>query len=134
MSEHSNGTVRAVCTLCDAHCGLRVRVDQGRVVEVRGDVSDPFTRGHICPKAAALGDLMDDPDRVRTPLKRVGRDFVPVSWEEALGDIGQRLAAIRARDGADAVATYLGNPTAHDYGAALALFREDLGGGFESGV
>ncbi|MBK8590360.1 MAG: molybdopterin-dependent oxidoreductase [Sandaracinaceae bacterium] len=130
MSEHSNGTVRAVCTLCDAHCGLRVRVDQGRVVEVRGDVSDPFTRGHICPKAAALGDLMDDPDRVRTPLKRVGRDFVPVSWEEALGDIGQRLAAIRARDGADAVATYLGNPTAHDYGAALAstVLRAVLGG------
>ena len=120
MNQDASGTSRAVCSLCDAHCGLRVRVTEGRVVEVRGDVNDPFSRGHICPKAAALGDLMSDPDRVRAPLKRVGSEFVPVSWEEALTDIGARLAAIRARHGADAIATYLGNPTAHDYGAALA--------------
>ena len=130
MSAESSTSSRAVCTLCDAHCGLRVKVQGGRVTEVRGDQDDPFTRGHICPKAAALGDLMDDPDRVRTPLKRVAGGFVPVSWEEALADIGSRLAEIRGRAGVDAVATYLGNPTAHDYGAAIAstVLRGTFGG------
>lgn len=123
-------TRTATCMLCDANCGLRVTLDKGRVTGVRGDRDDPFTRGHICPKAAAIGDLMDDPDRVRRPLRRVGDKFEEVGWEEALEEIADRVAAIRRRHGPDAFATYLGNPTVHDYGAALAGYglRMALGG------
>ena len=61
------------CPLCEAMCGLLVEVGGRRIRAVRGDPDDPFSRGYICPKAAALADLHDDPDRLRTPLVRKGR-------------------------------------------------------------
>src|SRR5687767_13921943 len=56
----------ATCTLCEATCGVAVEVDAGRITSIRGDEADPFSRGYICPKAAALQDLYEDPDRLRT--------------------------------------------------------------------
>ncbi|MGF2075597.1 hypothetical protein, partial [Enterococcus casseliflavus] len=49
----------ATCTLCEAACGVAIEVDGNHVVSVRGDADDPFSRGYICPKAAALADLHD---------------------------------------------------------------------------
>ncbi|MFT5434004.1 MAG: anaerobic selenocysteine-containing dehydrogenase [Myxococcota bacterium] len=123
-------TKTAMCTLCDAHCGLEVSLDRGQPVSVFGDTSDPYTRGHICPKAAAIPDIMADPDRVRTPLRRVGDRFEEVSWEEALTEIGERLGRIRMEYDKDSVGTYLGNPMAHDHGGGLGLIalRTVLGG------
>ena len=123
-------TKTSICTLCDAHCGLEVTLDAGIPIRVRGDAGDPYTRGHICPKAAAIPDIMADPDRVRAPLRRVGDRFEEVSWDEALRDIGERLGRIRVKHGEDSVGTYLGNPVAHDHGGGLGLvaLRAVLGG------
>jgi len=74
------------CMLCEAVCGIRVDTDGERVTSIRGDADDPFSRGHLCPKAAALGDVSSDPDRVRQPLRRVGDRFVPIGWDEALDE------------------------------------------------
>ena len=71
-------TVHRVCTLCEAHCGIRVEVDDGRVTRISGDPDDVMSHGYICPKAAALADLHADPDRLRTPVRRVGDEFVPI--------------------------------------------------------
>jgi anaerobic selenocysteine-containing dehydrogenase len=105
--------------LCEAVCGIEVETENGRVTSVRGDSKDPFSRGHICPKAAALRDVHDDPDRVRQPLRRVGDRFVPVAWDEALDEAGQRLATIQKQHGRSAVALYFGNPTVHDHAALM---------------
>ena len=53
---------------------------------VRGNEDDPLSRGHICPKGVALADIYDDPDRLRRPMKRVGRatTWTEISWDEAL--------------------------------------------------
>ncbi|MFT3713280.1 MAG: molybdopterin-dependent oxidoreductase [Archangium sp.] len=107
------------CNLCEAICGLAIEHDGGQVKSIRGDKDDPFSRGHICPKALALGDVHHDPDRVRTPLKREGTKFVEVSWEEAFTDIGQRLRAIRREHGRDAVGFTQGNPVLHNLGASI---------------
>jgi anaerobic selenocysteine-containing dehydrogenase len=107
------------CMLCEAVCGIEVETDNGRVTSVRGDGKDPFSRGHICPKAAALRDVHDDPDRVRQPLRRVGDKFVPVGWDEALDEAAQKLAAIQKQHGRSAVALYFGNPTVHDHAALM---------------
>ena len=97
-------------------CGVLVEVDGERIRSVRGDPDDPFSRGYVCPKAAALADLHDDPDRIRTPLVRIGSDWRETSWDEALDRAAAGLAAVRGRHGRDAVALYYGNPVAHNLG------------------
>jgi anaerobic selenocysteine-containing dehydrogenase len=107
------------CTLCEAMCGLALEVDGGRVVSIRGDADDPFSRGHICPKGAALADVHADPDRLRQPMRRTPGGWQPVSWDEALDEAAERLRAVRHAHGRDAVAVYQGNPTVHNFGSML---------------
>ncbi len=108
------------CNLCEAICGLEVEVRDNRVVSIRGDEHDPFSRGYICPKAMALGDIQDDPDRLRRPVRRTrGGDWIEISWSEALDETADRIRATRAQHGADALAIYLGNPNVHSLGAML---------------
>lgn len=102
-------------------CGVLVEVDGQRIRTVRGDPDDPFSRGHICPKAAALVDLHDDPDRIRTPLVREGGTWREAAWEEALERAAAGLARVRRRHGRDAVAVYYGNPVAHNLGLMTHL-------------
>lgn len=117
------------CMLCEAVCGLVVTLEGGRVRGVRGDGDDPFSRGHMCPKAAAIPDVMEDPDRIREPVRRSGGRWEPVSWKAALAEAGEALAAVQRRHGRNAVALYLGNPTVHSYGATMAapLLSRGLG-------
>ena len=106
----------ATCPLCEAACGILVEVEGQRVRSIRGDDADPFSRGYLCPKAAALADLHDDPDRIRTPLIRDGSRWREVCWEEALDRAADGLVRTRRRYGRDAVAIYYGNPAAHNLG------------------
>ncbi len=106
----------ATCTFCEAACGVVVETDGERVVSIRGDDDDPQSRGYICPKAAALADLHEDPDRVRRPLVREGGAFREASWDEALRLAGDGLASVRDAHGRDALALYYGNPVAHNLG------------------
>jgi anaerobic selenocysteine-containing dehydrogenase len=124
-------TAFRTCPLCEATCGLAVTLRGDEVVEVRGDAQDVFSRGFLCPKGVGLKALHEDPDRVRTPLRRRadGSGFDPVSWEEALAFIGERVQAISAAHGRDAIAAYLGNPGAHSLGILLygRVFLKALG-------
>jgi len=104
------------CPLCEATCGVAVEVDGQRVVSVRGDEADPFSRGYICPKGTALSDLHHDPDRLRHPMRRDGDRWVEMGWDEAIELVATKLRAIRREHGADAIAVYQGNPTAHNLG------------------
>jgi len=115
--------------LCEAVCGLSVEIDGGVIKSVRGDKEDPFSQGHICPKAAAIIDVQDDPDRIREPQRRQGSTWRAVSWNDALNQAGERIAAIQRKYGRSAVAVYLGNPGVHSYSALLAtpLFSRALG-------
>ena len=109
------------CTLCEAHCGIHVTVTDGKVSRIEGNPDDVFSKGYICPKATAMGGLHHDPDRLRTPLRRVGDRFEPVSWEAAFAEIGARLRRVRKEHGVRALGMYLGNPAAHSSGAVYGL-------------
>lgn len=109
------------CHLCEAICGLAIETesDEGgvpRIRSIKGDPQDCFSRGHVCPKAVALQDIQDDPDRLRQPLRRVGSEWQPIGWDEAFALVASRLGEIRERHGNDAVAVYQGNPSVHNYG------------------
>lgn len=114
-------TVFRTCSLCEAMCGLRFEVEGGRIVSVAPDEDDVFSQGYICPKGASIAKVHDDPDRLRTPMRRTpAGDFEPIGWEEAISLVAGRLNEIRREHGNDAVALYVGNPVAHNH-AALAL-------------
>jgi len=107
------------CHLCEAMCGIAIEVEDGRIVSIRGDRDDPFSRGHVCPKAVALKDVHEDPDRLRRPVRRTSRGWSEVGWDEALGEAAERLAAVQNAHGKNAVAVYQGNPVAHNHGALI---------------
>ena len=109
------------CPLCEATCGLRLEVEDGRVTRIRGDDDDPFSQGFICPKGSTLGTLHEDPDRLRQPLVRRNGAHVEVSWEEAFAEVERRLAAVTTGHGRDTVAVYIGNPNAHNFANTLAI-------------
>ena len=106
----------STCPLCEASCGIVVELDGDRVRLIRGDSDDPLSCGHICPKAAALDDLHQDPDRLRAPLIRDGSTRREASWDEALDRAAEGLRDVRRRHGRDAVAVYYGNAVAHNLG------------------
>ena len=109
------------CPLCEAICGLELAYEDERLVAIRGDAADPFSRGHVCPKGNAIIDLENDPDRLRTPVRRVGSEWQPIAWDEAIALAGSQLAGIQQRHGASAIAAYLGNPNVHHFGHTAYL-------------
>jgi anaerobic selenocysteine-containing dehydrogenase len=120
MTRMAAETRVGVCNICEAICGLELTVEDGRVTGVRGNPSDPLSRGHICPKGVSIGDLHDDPDRLRRPRvrDRATGTWQEVSWDEALDLVADRVAATINEHGKDALGIYLGNPNAHSLGSA----------------
>ena len=112
-----------ICPLCEACCGLELKVRDGKVLSIRGHDADVFSAGYICPKGVALKDLHEDPDRLRTPLIKRDGEFVPASWDEAFAEIGRRLPPILAQHGRHAAAVSVGNPSAHKISLLLYFSR-----------
>ncbi|MDO6536100.1 molybdopterin oxidoreductase family protein [Alteromonas stellipolaris] len=109
----------STCTLCEAMCGIEVVTQGNRILSIKGDKDNPFSEGHICPKASALKDLYDDPDRLKRPIKKVGDEWQEIPWSEAFDYVAEKLHHIQSTHGKDAVGVYLGNPNAHNMGAIL---------------
>lgn len=131
MSEQQKVIHHRACHLCEAICGLLIETQGDQIISIKGDPDDPLSRGHICPKAVALQDIHSDPDRLRSPVKRVRRedgsdDFVPIQWSEALDTVASALVKAVQDNGVDSIGVYLGNPTVHNYGMLThqgSLFR-----------
>ncbi len=103
------------CNLCEAICGLEFKVRGTEILQIKGDAADPLSRGHICPKAVALKDIYEDPDRLRKPMQRIGDQWQEIEWDAAFDLVATKLAEAHLRD-PDSVAAYLGNPSVHNYG------------------
>ncbi|MCG7609139.1 molybdopterin-dependent oxidoreductase [Mycobacterium sp. CnD-18-1] len=105
-------------------------VEGGKLTALRPDKDHPLSAGFACQKGIAFTEVVNDPDRVTTPLKRTADGFEPVSWDAALDDIAARLTEIHGRHGSGALAWYMGNPAAFSYShlfAAMA-FAKGIGG------
>ena len=107
------------CNLCEAICGIEITHDDGKILSIAGDKLDPFSRGHICPKAVALKDIYEDPNRLKMPVKRTEEGWREIGWDEAFDETAGRILEIQGRYGRDAVAVYQGNPTVHNLGTML---------------
>jgi len=118
-SDPAARTVYRTCPLCEATCGVAIEIEGDRVVRVRGDKDDPFSRGFICPKGSTIGELHHDPDRLRTPLVRRNGELEEATWDEAFEEIDRRMKAVHAEHGKQSVALLLGNPIVHHLATGL---------------
>ena len=107
-----DGVVRGACPHdCPDTCAMLVTVENGRAVRVAGDPAHPFTQGFLCAKVNRYVERTYHPDRLTTPLRRVGPKgsgrFEPISWDAALDEIATRLGAIaRSADGPQSILPY----------------------------
>ncbi len=107
------------CHICEANCGVLVEVEGGEILSIKGNPDHVLSRGHICPKATAIADLQDDPDRLHKPVKKVDGEWQEIGWEQAFSEIAAKLIDIKGEGGKPAM--YLGNPSAHDYGITTQI-------------
>ncbi|SDW92131.1 molybdopterin-dependent oxidoreductase [Marinobacter mobilis] len=115
-----NGTHFRTCHLCEAMCGIAIEVSDGEIQSIKGDDNDPLSQGHICPKAVALKDLHEDPERLRKPVRRTADGWQEMEWDDALDFVANRLHRVRQEQGRNAIGVYLGNPNVHNHGALIA--------------
>src|SRR5215218_4704560 len=112
MATASRTVTKCVCPLdCPDTCRMVVTVEDGVAVALRGDSDHAFTRGFLCQKMARYLDRVYSPERLLHPLRRVGSKgagrFERIGWDEALGEIAERFAAIaRSPDGPQAILPY----------------------------
>jgi anaerobic selenocysteine-containing dehydrogenase len=114
-------TAKTACILCSRNCGLEIDVVDGHLKKIRGDAAHPSSKGYLCNKAARLDYYQNHADRLTHPLKRQSDgSFIRVSWDQALGDIAQRLTAIRDHHGGDAFAFVGGGGQGNHLGGAYS--------------
>ncbi len=125
----SAAVLKSVCRSCHGGCGALLHVVGDRLVKVEGDPHSPLNRGRLCPIGAATMELVYHPDRLKYPMRRTGPrgegEWQRISWDEALGEIAERLLAIRAEFGAEAIA--LGTGTGRHHIRWVSRFGHALG-------
>ena len=122
-------TRHTFCRICESLCGLRVEVENERVVEIRPDADHVATGGFGCVKGLKQHKLYDSPDRLRHPLVRsdVGR-LERTSWDSAIADIGAKVKRLVETDGPNSVGLYVGTA------AGFSLLHPIFAQGFMTGL
>lgn len=94
-----------LCRQCNAGCGIIVRVMEGRAKKIEGNPLHPVNRGRLCVRGQAGLQVLYNPDRIKTPLKRKGGkgsgEFQEISWEEGLSLLTEHLSTLQANQEAD---------------------------------
>lgn len=100
---------QTVCGICNGMCGIKVDVVNGCVAGIKGKEYTAFGRGYSCPKGRAMVELINAPDRLKTPLRKTtDGGWQPVSWDDALEFTASRLEKTKSRYGPESVAVHVG--------------------------
>mgnify|MGYP006140567785 CR=1 FL=1 len=103
------------CNICFNCCPVNYHLKNDKLVRVTGNEDDPQWRGKICPKSQFMLQLHNSPERLTTPLKRVGErgegKFKAISWTQALDEIADKLKDMRDQYGPEALAIFAGTRT-----------------------
>lgn len=114
---------------CHGNCGQKLYIEDGKVIRVEGDENHPWNQGRSCPRVLAMTQYMYHPDRITTPLKRVGArgegKFEPISWDEAFATCEQKMGDIRERYGPESVIFVQG--TGRDVGGPISFLAYSFG-------
>ncbi len=109
MANDTAVSKRSYCRICTNQCGVVIDVAGEQVVKVKGDFSQPLSKGYTCPKGRALGQLHHHADAISRPLMRKEGMLVEVSWDECLDDLAHRLRHVIDQRGPNSVGVYFGS-------------------------
>lgn len=123
MTQH-----HTFCRICESLCGLEVTEEGGRITRIKPDADHVATRGFGCIKGMKQARMYDSPDRLTSPMKRIGDRFEPVSWDVALQEIGAKVRQLRADHHPNSIAMYVG--TAAGFSTLHPMFAQ----GFMNGI
>ena len=103
------------CSICEPlfHCGINAYIKDEKIIKVEGIPGYPVSNGMLCTKGLANRQFVYRKDRLTTPMKRVNShggegEFVPITWEEAYREIGERIAPIKEQYGPNSVVFFAG--------------------------
>lgn len=119
----------AICRFCHAFCGVNVTIENGRVVNVLGDIKNPMYHGYSCIKGRQLADQHYHPERLLSPQKRTDAGHIKIGSERALDEIAATLSQLIDAHGPRCLATYTGTYSfPYPAGAAMAgAFMDAIG-------
>ena len=126
--ENRKETKYTFCRICEALCGLEVETENGQVVSIKPDDQHIATDGFSCVKGLRQHELYSRPDRLKQPMKKVGDSYQPISWKQALTEIGEKVRKIRKEYSKDSIGMYVG--TAAGFGVLHPIFAQ----GFMTGI
>ena len=102
----------STCLQCPAGCGLHGRVREGRVLKLEGNPASPINSGKLCQMGQSGVQAHYNPDRITQPLMRKGGSLSPVSWDDALKMIDEKMGAASGLQG-DRVAWFTDTISGH---------------------
>jgi anaerobic selenocysteine-containing dehydrogenase len=107
------------CNLCEAMCGLKITLNNKEILKIEGDFEDQFSRGHICPKAAGLKYIYEDPNRLKRPLQKTANGWKEITWVAAFELASIKIKETQEKYGPNAIGVYQGNPSIHNLGTMM---------------
>jgi anaerobic selenocysteine-containing dehydrogenase len=114
---------------CHGGCGVLAHVENGKLVKIEGDPDHPMNRGRLCSRCLAMTQYVYNTDRLKRPLKRIGRrgenKWQEISWDEAFDLIVEKFGAIKRQHGAESVVFSMG--TGRDVGAWICMLAYAFG-------
>ena len=125
------------CNLCYANCGILVKTggpDGRSIIKVKGDRDHPASRGYICNKAAQINFYQSAKDRIAQPQRRrADGGYDTISWDVAIQEIAQKMAAIKETHGGDKIFRYGGGGQGNHLGGSyFSSVSKALGMRFQS--
>jgi len=115
-SEES--VVKTQCYSCRGGCGVFLHIKDNKIVRVEGDPDHPTSKGTLCPKGLAVKQLVHHPDRLKYPLRRVGKrgegKWERISWDQAYNEIVEKFQEIKKKYGAEAITGGIGTGRNHN--------------------
>ena len=96
---------KTTCVMCAVRCGLEVKVENNRIVKVRPDKDSPISEGYVCRKGMNIAYHEHNADRLLYPMKKAGGKFERISWDQAIGEIAEKLKKILQEHGPRSLAS-----------------------------
>ncbi|HZK49578.1 MAG TPA: molybdopterin-dependent oxidoreductase [Thermoleophilia bacterium] len=118
-----DGVTSTVCMQCPWGCGINVHIEKGAIARISGNKNHPFSNGTVCPKGTAAGEVLTNPRRITSPMRRTESGWEPISWDSAYEILVEQLTRVRDEYGPKALAVAIGMPVLLGGNSTVSFLR-----------